>query len=227
MIYNFNVPNKSDNKTMKLLNKIDNINFVDSHKKIIVPVLSLSIFVLITLLQDFDIHIFKAFKEAFLFKFLFSISFSLFLVSLYNLILNENAVYKKLSKKLNCTSYIKNILITSSNDNEDLDGVSIPSIDILYDTTNNNGTTAVLMKIDDKRFKVLKILDNEYIGNNKKERISSLMMKNSLEELDNLDEIIILYVCNLKNNNNENDYIEAEDIDIVSIVTESFFIENN
>lgn len=226
MIYNFNIPNKSDDKTMKLFNKINNLNFVDSHKGIIVITLSITSFVLISLLENLEIPFISLFGQASLLKILFSLFFSLFLFSLYNLFLNENGIYKKLSKKLNCSAYVRNIIISQTDENEDLNGINIPAIDIIYDTNNSDGLTAVLMEIDEEKFKILKFLDNKNIKNKKIERISSSVMKTSIEELKNIDECIILLVCNIKQNKNVNDYIKAEDIDIVSIATESFFVES-
>lgn len=224
MIYKFNIGDKPNHRLMKLYKKTNKINFMMSHEGTIKTALSVSIFLVLSLFNNysplFDGHIFL--------KIALSIILSLFIFSIFQLSFNEPNVYKKLSKELECSAFIKKISLLFSENDEKIDNAIIPSFQIQYDVNNTAGKVAALIRVSPEQFKIIALLDNKSVEKNKLFSVSSNKVKNAINEaMNNLHgDIYSLVVCEINSDKMENDYVTADDIDLKFITTESFIIKN-
>lgn len=216
MFYNFNIQDTKNDEAMKLCKKMNRINFIKIHKGTILLVLSTLMFMILSM-----------FTSNFLFlRIIASICGSLFIYSLYEVIINETGVYKKLSKVLNCSTFIKEINIKFHNNDEELEGIQIPSLEISYDSNNDKKDTAVIVRIDEGKYKILSFIGGDLNKKDAKLTISSEKFKNVLEELDAINGLIVVGICQINKQKNVGDYISEQDMDIRSFVTEILSIIN-
>lgn len=227
-MYSFQIMDKEDSRAMKLYKKINMINFATLHKGVIHIASGIIVFSLISILNKTNISILSLFRNHTILQLIFSVFVSMFLYSLYMTILDENGVYRKMSKVLNCPVYIKKIDLRESDDNEEIDGIEIPQLRIKYDVDNSEGTVAVLMPIRDGQYKIVSIIDNQDVGKDKITIIPSIKLKEALLEVEEIsDQYICTLICKINSNKQEGGYISDVEIDIRSIVAEAFVVEMN
>ena len=85
MLYNFNITDTTDDEAMKLYKKMNKISFINVHKGIITILLSTLCYIMLSLFVS----------NFFFLKLILSITFSLFIISFYESILNESGTCKK------------------------------------------------------------------------------------------------------------------------------------
>ena len=121
---------------------------------------------------------------------------------------NENSLYEKLAKELGCAFFIRKIDTEINDENEDIDGIEIPDIKITYDIKKSDKKTAVLLLIEDGKYKIISFLDNESIKKNNKMIITSDKLKEAFSELKNINDYVFISICEIKSNKEINDYVE-------------------
>lgn len=221
MLYTFNVKNSNDKKINKIYKKITRIQFLEQHKGIITILTTGIIYIFINLTKN----VFPIFKGHGFSQFLFSIFFSLFLISLIEFLFNEKRTYKKMSDALDCSIFVKNIDLKLLDTNEDINNIEIPTLDIKYDTKHSNGNIAIMVKIQDNKYKIISFLDNSEKGKNKRTIIPSLKLKEAFLELNDTENLVFLNICQIKTNKKVGEYVSEDEMDVRSLITEALFVE--
>lgn len=222
MIYNFFLPEDASSKSKKLSKKINRINsLVENERKIEIGV-SVSTFCLLTLVNYINEN--TIFYGQFFPKLLFSVVFGLFVFSFIDMFFNKEKVYKEMCKELDSSIFVKEIDVYNSYDLETKE-LNFPSIHIFYDVHKISDNMAVIIRVSEDKYKILKYINIEKISNNQSSVISSDDIQSVYKELDN-NELLDIKVCTIKNKSKkEKEYICSDDIDIRAIVSEGFIFE--
>lgn len=219
MIHNFHISDENDKKAMRLFKKIQKVGFMVDNGWMIYSGICVTTFVVIKLTSMFTQ--FKLFEGHNFLLFLVSVCVGGFFTSLYKALLNENGTYRKLSKVLKCSVFVKDMDLKEQEDASELDGVTIPDLTVTYDVNNTDGKVAILIKVSGKKNKVIALLDNSEIGKNKKIMVPSKELCAAIKEARVGDDLVVLQVCAV--NNCDNGYVLDDDIDTRLITQEGFY----
>lgn len=223
MFYTFNITNSENKNVNKIYKKITRIQFFSQHKLIILLSIMFVIFLGISLFSEAA----NFFKGHGLLELAFCWSSALFLMSLYDFISDEKGTYKKMSNALDCSIFVKDIILKVSESDETIDDVEVPTLDIKYDTNHSNGKVAILLRINDDKYKIISFIDNKEKGKNKLYTVPSSNLKRALMELSDMENLVFLNICQISSDKKEGDYVSPDEMDVRSIITETLFVERN
>lgn len=225
MMYSFNIHDKDDKEAMDLSKKIEHINFMTEYKILFNIALGVLIFLVLSIMNGSHNHLIALFYGHAVLQVIFSALSAMCLYSGYMAVLNEDGVYKKLNRHLECPVYIKGIDLIESEDNADIDGVEIPQLNIRYDADSKEGRVAVLLQVNETDYKILSIINNDEIGKNKVAIIPSMKLKQALLEVENYDDYVCTLICRINSDKITDNYVSGSEIDNRAVVAEAFYME--
>lgn len=219
MVYNFRIPDNGNKKAEKLFKRIEKISFMVNNGFFILSTSAVLTFVSIKLINLFTpISLLEGHNII-----LAILSFCIggFLTSLYNAFLNEKGTYRKLCKALKCSVFVKDLDMKISDTTTEISGICIPDIHVEYDVNNNDGKTALLIRVDENTHKIISYLDTSNTGEMKKLVVSSKDFSDCMQSAATENGLIVLRVCQIKKETNG--YVKECDIDDRLIAEEAFF----